>query len=118
MVQQMNTAKAKIVAMQKKGREKAETGKSKAQRGSAMLREAADRVIGRDSEKLAEALAVNGKKGQLPSIKFMYELSDSDQEADEMDGARRIQSIAMKLASAPEWAGPLAPEAEEERETP
>jgi hypothetical protein len=110
----MNTSKPKIVEIMKKGKTNALKRKAKAKRGSVKLREAANKVMGRDSKKLAEALAENGKKGQLPSIKFMYELSDEGAESDEMSGAQKVQSMVLKLASAPQWTGPLPTEDEDD----
>jgi hypothetical protein len=114
MVGQMNIAKPKIVEIKKKGKTNAPKRKARAKRGSVKLREAANRVMGRDSKKLAEALAENGKKGQLQSIKFMYEISDDGAEDDEMTGAQKVQSMALKLANAPQWTGPPPTEDEDE----
>jgi hypothetical protein len=114
MVEQMNTSKPKIVEIKKKGKTNAAKRKAETKRGSVKLREAANRVMGRDSKKLAEALAENGKKGQLQSIKFMYEISDDGAEDDEMTGAQKVQSMALRLASAPQWTGPLPTEDDDE----
>lgn len=70
------------------------------------MREAADRVIGRDSRKIAQALSRNGQKGQLPSIKFMYELSEAGAGTDNQGDAQKIRDIALELANAPQWTGP------------
>jgi hypothetical protein len=102
----MNVTKPKIVEIKKKSKKT----RSKARRGSQKLREAANKVMGRDSKEIAEALSENGKKGQLQSIKFMYELSEAGAEDDDREGARKIRSMALELANSPPWTGPLPSE--------
>jgi hypothetical protein len=111
MVRHMSASKPKVVEIKKK---KIKTTKSKARRGSEKLREAANKVIGRDSKKIAEALSENGKKGQLQSIKFMYDLSEKGAEEDEHEGARKIRSMALELANSPQWTGPSPAEEQDE----
>lgn len=111
MVRQMSASKPKVVEIKKK---KSKTTRSKARRGSEKLREAANKVMGRDSKKIAEALSENGKKGQLQSIKFMYDLSEQGAEEDEHEGARKIRSMALELANSPQWTGPSPAEQRDE----
>jgi hypothetical protein len=105
VVLEMNGPEHKNVEIKKK-KATVHKSRSKARKGSQKLREAADKVMGRDSKKIAEALSENGKKGQLQSIRFMYELSDA--EPDEVDGASKIRSMALEMANAPQWTGPTA----------
>ena len=105
-VGQMN-AKPKLVEIEKKQRQtkKKAAPKRTRKRGAQKMREAADKVIGRDSKQIAEALSKNGKKGQLQSIKFMYDLSERGAQSAEESGAQKMRSLAAELANAPEWMG-------------
>lgn len=94
----------------KQSQKKNTTKKRKPKRGSEKMREAADKAMARDSKKLAAALSDNGQKGQLSSIKFMYELSEAGAEDQEHEGARKIRDLATELANAPQWTGPLPSE--------
>ena len=100
-------AKPKLVELEKKQRQskKKAAPKRRKKRGAEKMREAADKVMGRDSKKIAEALSQNGKNGQLPSIKFIYELSEQGAKAQEQSGAQKMRSLAAELANAPEWTG-------------
>lgn len=69
------------------------------------MREAADKIVGRDCKPIVEALATNGKKGQMLSAKFLYNLAESAESADENSGARKLRSMAMELANSPQWTG-------------
>jgi hypothetical protein len=77
------------------------------------MREAADKVIGRDSKCFAQALSENGKKGQLQSIKFMYDLSEKGAKESEESGAKKMRSLAAELARVPEWTGEPAGSSED-----
>jgi len=76
-----------------------------------MMREAADEVLSRDSKELAEALSKSGQDGKIQSTKFMYELSQAGRTDDDQEDAQKIRSIALELANAPQWTGPLPSEA-------
>lgn len=107
----MKALKPRLVESKKKNTSRKKTA---AKRGAQKMREAADKIIGRDSRKIAQALSRNGQKGQLPSIKFMYELSEAGVATDDQDDARKIRSMALELASAPQWTGPLPSETDDE----
>lgn len=112
MVRQMNavTEKAAENSM-------AETTKEpKRGSGATRLREAADRILSRDSQDLAEALSTSGKSGKIQSTKFLYELSDAGDERDEQEDAQKLRSIALELANAPQWTGPLPSEMDDEED--
>ena len=70
------------------------------------MREAADLVIDRDCMEIAEALSTNSKNGQIQSAKFLYELSERNEQSAEAEGARKLRSMAMELANSPQWTGP------------
>lgn len=107
----MNALKPKLVESKKKSTNRK---KAPAKRGAQKMREAADKIIGRDSKKIAQALSRNGQKGQLPSIKFMYELSETGAASDDHEDAQKIRSMALELASAPEWSGPVPSETDDD----
>jgi hypothetical protein len=92
-----------------KSQQKGSTIKARCRRGADKLRDAADKVIGRDSKAIAEALSANGKKGMLGSIKLLFELSEGSK-SEEQDDAAKIRSMATELASAPQWTGSLPSE--------
>jgi hypothetical protein len=97
----MNAAKPKLVAMKKK----TSVPKPKRKRGAAKLREAADRILGRDCKPIVEALSKNCKNGQTLSAKFLYGLAHSAEESTEGEGANKFRSIALEWANSPEWKG-------------
>ena len=88
----MNAAKPKLVAIKKKA---TNVPKQKRKRGAAKMREAADKIVGRDCKPIVEALSSNGKKGQTLSAKFLYGLAQSAEASGEGEGARKIRSIAI-----------------------
>jgi hypothetical protein len=102
----MNAAKVKLVAMKKKTSDP----KPKRKRGAAKMREAADKIVGRDCKPILEALSSNGKKGQTLSAKFLYSLAQSAEASTEGEGARKFRSIALEWANSPEWKGDSEPE--------
>ncbi|MGA9584553.1 MAG: hypothetical protein WBQ95_04445 [Terracidiphilus sp.] len=97
----MNAAKPKLVAMKKKTR----APKPKRKRGAAKMREAADKIMSRDCKPIVEALSSNGKKGQILSAQFLYNLAQSAEASGESEGARKFRSIALEWANSPEWKG-------------
>lgn len=74
------------------------------------MREAADKIVGRDCKPIVEALSSNCKKGQMLSAKFLYGLAQLAESSGEGDGARKFRSIATEWANSPEWKGDLEPE--------
>ena len=69
------------------------------------MREAADKIVGRDCKPIIEALSTNGKKGQTLSAKFLYSLAKSAEEAGEGESAQKFRSMATELANSPQWTG-------------
>jgi hypothetical protein len=109
-VGQMNAVKPKLVAMKKK----ATVPRTK--RGAAMMREAADEIVGRDCMPIIEALSSNSKKGQMLSVKFLYGLAQLAEAAGEGESASKFRSLATEWANSPEWKGDLEPETSAEDE--
>jgi len=99
----MNATKEKLVMMNKK--KKATKPKAKRKPGAAKMRVAADKIVGRDCKPIIEALATNGKNGQMLSAKFLYQLAHTAEEAGEGESAGKFRSMAMELANSPEWRG-------------
>jgi hypothetical protein len=98
----MNVAKPKVVAMKGKA---ARAPRAKRKRGAAKMREAADKIVGRDCKPIIEALSSNGQKGQTLSAKFLYGLAQSAEESAEADGANKFRKVALAWANSPEWGG-------------
>jgi hypothetical protein len=90
--------------------------KAKRKRGAAKMREAADKIVGRDCKPIVEALSSNCKKGQTLSAKFLYGLAQLAEASGEADGARKIRSIATEWANSPEWTGDAQSETPAEEE--
>jgi len=108
---QMSIAKPKVVEIEKKqAKKKTRTAAPKRKRGAAKMREAADKIIGRECKPIVEALAKNGKNGQIQSAKFLYQLSEGAEASSDGDGARNFRSMAMELANAPQWQGDPDPQ--------
>ena len=103
---QMSIAKPKVVEIEKKpSKKKMRTAAPKQKRGAAKMREAADKIIGRECKPIVEALAKNGKNGQIQSAKFLYQLSEGAEASSDGDDARNFRSMATELANAPQWQG-------------
>jgi hypothetical protein len=99
----MNATKPKLVAMAKK--KKTSAPKRKRKLGAAKMREAAEKIVGRDCKPIVEALSQNGKQGQMLSAKFLYQLAERNEQSGEGESARKLRSMATELANAPEWKG-------------
>ena len=69
------------------------------------MREAADKIVGRDCKPIIDALSTNGKNGNILSAKFLYDLAHTAEESGETDNARKFRSMALELANSPEWKG-------------
>jgi len=81
--------------------------------GAARLRKAADQVLSRDSMMLAEALSKSGQDGKIQSTKFIYQLSDMENGEEDREDAEAIRRLALELANAPPWKGPLPSETDD-----
>ena len=97
----MTAAKPRLVPFEKK----ASDTKAKARSGAAQMRVAADLVMERDCMEIAEALSKNSKNGQNQSARFLYQLSEQNEQSSEGEGAHKSRSMAMELANSPQWTG-------------
>lgn len=106
MVRPMNASNANDVE-NSNGNSTDETGQGQ---GAASLRKAADKVLSRDSEALAEALSKSGQDGKIQSTKFIYELADAETAQDDREDSEEIRRLVLELENAPQWKGPLPSE--------
>jgi hypothetical protein len=73
--------------------------------GAERLRWAADRRVGRNSEKLAKMLTDQALKGDLASAKVLLALAEGKKPAVEKKGP--VRSLALRLAAEPQWVPPV-----------
>ena len=83
----------------------ASSKKKKSKTGAAKMRKAADDAVGLHCEPIVNALAENGKKGQMLSAKFLYGLAHDAEELGEGENAQTFRRLALELADSPEWKG-------------
>jgi hypothetical protein len=81
-------------------------GKTARKDGVERLRKAADKRVGRISEKLADLLEGNALKGDLASTKVLVGLAERKKPMPEPKKRRRGPSLPDQLAQEPEWEGP------------
>ena len=67
------------------------------------MREEADKVVRRDCKPIVEALSANCKKGQMLSVKFLYDLARQNEDSHKGDEAPATGSIATEWLNSPEW---------------
>ena len=85
-------------------RERAD-GKTPRKDGAERLRQAADRRVGRISEKLADLLTEKALKGDLASARVLFGLAERKKPIQELVKRRRGPGMAARLAAEPEWKG-------------
>ena len=73
--------------------------------GAERLRQAADKRVGRNSEKLADLLTEKALDGNLASAKVLLALTGAKKPIQEPVKKRRGPSLAELLAAEPEWKG-------------
>jgi hypothetical protein len=71
--------------------------------GVERLKWAADRQVGRNSQKLAEVMALRAQSGDLASLKALVGLAEGKKPRAKK---RNGPSLAQLLAAEPEWRGP------------
>jgi hypothetical protein len=84
------------------GKKRERTGKD----GAEQLRRAADKRVGRNSEKLADLLTVKALEGDLASTRVLVGLAGSKKPRAERAKKRRGPSLAERLVAEPEWREP------------
>jgi len=80
-------------------------GKAAAKDGAELLRQAADRQVGRVSEELADMLTKEALRGHLASTKMLVALAGAKKPAPEPVVGRRLCNFVERLASEPQWKG-------------
>jgi hypothetical protein len=78
--------------------------------GAERLRQAADKRVGRNSEKLADLLTEKALDGDLASAKTLFGLAAGKKPIPEPVKKRRGLSYAERLAAEPEWKGEVEDE--------
>jgi hypothetical protein len=78
-------------------------GTSACKDGAELLRQAADKRVGLNSEKLADLLAENALQGDLTSAKVLIGLAERKKPSKEPVKKRRGPSLAERWAAEPEW---------------
>ena len=87
-----------------RGRERA-NGKTARKDGAERLRQAADRRVGRISEKLADLLTNKALAGDLASARVLFGLAERKKPMQEPEKKRRGAGLAARWAAEPEWKG-------------
>jgi len=72
--------------------------------GAACLKEAVDRELKRNSEKLAEVLVEKAGEGDLPTLRMVVSLAEQHEAKEEDPGPYRSQALAWAME--PPWEGP------------
>jgi hypothetical protein len=79
--------------------------------GAEQLKRAADKRVGRNSEKLADLLTEKALEGDLASARVLVGLAERKKPREKQVKKRRGPSLAERLVAEPEWKEP--PEGEE-----
>jgi hypothetical protein len=100
-----------VVGRQKQaiGRKPLGTGAQKktVSRGTAKMREAADKTLEVNSDKIAKSLLDKTLAGNSMSAKLLLELAEGQTDCQDEEVVRRRCNLDEELASEPEWEGEL-----------
>src|ERR1035437_7673324 len=102
--QEMRTSRKTGRTIKNRRRERTD-GKTSRKDGAERLRQAADRRVGRISEKLADLLTEKALKGDLASARVLFGLAERKKPIQELVKKRRGPGLAARLAAEPEWKG-------------
>jgi hypothetical protein len=100
---QTDNASKKTGTTTKSGRRERTGGKTARKDGAERLRQAADKRVGRNSEKLADLLTEKALKGDLACAKALVALAVSKKPSLKTVKSRRGPGLAVRLATEPEW---------------
>jgi len=89
----------------KNRRRKQANGNTSCKDGAERLRQAADKRVGRISEKLADLLSEKALTGDLASARVLFGLAERKKPMQEPVKKRRGPGLAARWASEPEWKG-------------
>ena len=98
-----DNASRKTSRTTKNRRRKRAEGKTACKDGAERLRLAADKRVGRISEKLADLLSNNALAGDLASARVLVGLAERKKPIQEPVKKRRGPGLAARLAAEPEW---------------
>ena len=73
--------------------------------GAEQMRQAADKRVGRISEKLTDLLTEKALMGDLASARVLFGLAERKKPIQELVKRRRGPGLAARLAAEPEWKG-------------
>lgn len=97
-------AKKKTGSTTKNGtRKRASRGKTTRTDGAERLRQAADKLVGRNSKKLADLLTNKALEGDLASTRVLVGLAERKKPKAEPVKKRRGPGMAERLAAEPKW---------------
>jgi hypothetical protein len=100
-----NNASRKTGRTTKNRRRERTDGKTSRKDGAERLRQAADKRVGRISEKLADLLTVKALAGDLACARVLFGLAERKKPMQEPVKKRRGPGLAARLAAEPEWKG-------------
>jgi len=100
-----DNASRKTGSTTKPRRRERECGKKPRKDGAERLHQAADKRVGRISEKLAELLTNKAMAGDLASAKVLFGLAERKKPSPEPVKRRRGPGLAERWAAEPEWQG-------------
>ena len=100
-----------VVARQRKTAKKKPGGagpeKKKVGRGTARMKEAADKTLEANSDKIAKSLLKKTLEGNNVSAKLLITLAEGRIDCEDEAAIQHLCSLAEELASEPEWDGEL-----------
>ncbi len=79
--------------------------KKKVSRGTAKMKEAADKTVAVNSKKIAKALLDKTLAGNSTSARLLLSLAEGQIDCEDEAVVSRVRSMAEELASEPEWNG-------------
>jgi hypothetical protein len=81
--------------------------KKKVGRGTAKMKEAADKALEKNSVKIAQSLVDNTIAGNSTSARLLFALAEGQADCEDEPVVQNLCSLAKELASEPEWDGEL-----------
>jgi hypothetical protein len=98
------------VARQKKAAKRKPPGretKKKIGRGTAKMKEAADKALESNSEEIAKTLVERTIAGNSTSARLLFALAEAQADCEDEASVERARSLAKELASEAKWDGEL-----------
>lgn len=79
------------------------SAKKAGRQGATKLNDAVSESIQENTAGIAETLLLNAMKGNLTSLRYLFELAQGSQEETAVAKRRLTRSIASELAAEPQW---------------